>query len=418
MRLPFHKGDPCVKGFMQGRPDAKDMAVNVNVAASKTTKILIDASSVTNNPDGLSTYIVQLLRHLPAAAPDIHFTALLNPGVERHDLDEAIAHGGIEIVYARTAAIGPQRDLQMLRHLRRLRGQFDLIHITAMTYPFALKGGVCTIHDLTYRKWFHGAPLKRAAARFYLNMVIRNCVRNASAIIAVSEGTKNDIAELAGVEPAKLSKATVIYEGWEHVVKTDVGVPRSETLPSGDYLFFLGTNRSHKNLTNLLKAFDRVKGRLAPNKLLVITGSSAKLDAAQMALVEQINAANPRVVFTGFVSDSMVGELYRGADAFIFPSLKEGFGLPILEAYYYGTPLIAARAPAIPEVAGDGALYFDPLDVDSIADAILQFYADPSLGPAMVARGRERLRQFSWIKTAAQTVDVYRAALAGREYQA
>jgi glycosyltransferase involved in cell wall biosynthesis len=117
------------------------------------------------------------------------------------------------------------------------------------------------------------------------------------------------------------------------------------------------------------------------------------------------------VVFTGFVSDPVVGELYRRADAFLFPSLKEGFGLPILEAYYHGTPLIAARAPAIPEVAGDGALYFDPLDVDSIADTILQFYANPSLGAEMVERGRQRLEQFSWSKAAAETVDVYRAAL-------
>jgi glycosyltransferase involved in cell wall biosynthesis len=387
------------------------MALKVTKTASDAARILIDASSVTNHPDGLSTYIIQLLRYLPAAAPDMRFTALLNPGVERHDLNEALAHGGMEVVYAATAAIGPRRDWHMLRHLRRMRGQFDLVHITAMTYPFALKGGICTVHDLTYRKWFHGRPVWRAAARFYLNMVIRNCVRNASAIIAVSAETKRDIADLVRITPDKLTKATVIHEGWEHMRDADVGATLPDTLPSSDYLFFLGTNRAHKNLTVLLKAFGKARDLLPPNKLLVITGSSAKLDAAQTELVEQINSAGRRVVFTGFVSDAVVGELYRKADAFLFPSLKEGFGLPILEAYYHGTPLIAARAPAIPEVAGDGALYFDPLDVDSITEAILQFYANPLLGAEMVERGRQRLKQFSWAKAAAETVAVYRTVL-------
>jgi glycosyltransferase involved in cell wall biosynthesis len=387
------------------------MALKVTNAASNAIKILIDASSVTNHPDGLSTYIVQLLRYLPAAAPDMRFTALLNPEVERHDLSEALAHGGMEVIYATTAAIGPRRDWHMLHHLRRMHGQFDLVHITAMTYPFALKGGVCTVHDLTYRKWFHGRPLWRAAARFYLNMVIRNCVRNAKAIIAVSAETKRDIAELVGIEPDMLTKATVIHEGWEHMRDADISAALPDALPASDYLFFLGTNRAHKNLTNLLKAFGQARDRLPPEKLLVITGSSAKLDEEQTALVERINSLGRRVIFTGFVSDPLVGELYRKADAFLFPSLKEGFGLPILEAYYHGTPLIAAHAPAIPEVAGDGALYFDPLEVDSIATAILQFYADPSLGAKMVERGRQRLKQFSWVKAASETVEVYRAAL-------
>ena len=408
---PFTSPTHVSKGSCEERPHTRDMALKVTKMGSNAARILIDASSVTNHPDGLSTYIVQLLRYLPAAAPDMRFTALLNPGVERHDLNEALAHGGVEVVYATTAAIGPRRDWHMLRHLRQMRGQFDLVHITAMTYPFALKGGVCTIHDLTYRKWFHGRPLWRAAARFYLNIVIWNCVRNASAIIAVSAETKRDIAELLGISPETLTKATVIHEGWEHVRDADGGATLPDSLPSNDYLFFLGTNRAHKNLTNLLRAFGQALDRLPPNKLLVITGSSSKLDAVQTALVEQINSAGRRVVFTGFVSDPVVGELYRKADAFLFPSLKEGFGLPILEAYYHGTPLIAARAPAIPEVAGDGALYFDPLDVDSIADAILQFYANPSLGTEMVERGRQRLKQFSWTKAAAETVAVYRAAL-------
>lgn len=377
-----------------------------------TPRILIDASSVTAHPDGLSTYIVQLVRHLPAAAPDLAFTALVNPGLSRGDLDEALAHGGMEILTARVAAsIGPRRDWHMARLLWRQRGKFDLIHITATTYPFALKGGVCTIHDLTYRRWFHGGPLWRAAARFYLNAVIRNCVRRASAIIAVSDATRCDIADLAGVAPEALDKATVIHEGWEHMRQPPSGEAPPPSVPRGDYLFFLGSNRAHKNLSNLLEGFDRAAASIPPGKKLVITGSSARLNAAQRHEIARINGTGERVVITGVVSDAAIGELYRNADAFVFPSLKEGFGLPLLEAFYHGTPVLAADAPAIPEVAGDAALFFDPSDVGSIADAIIRFYANPALRPALIERGRARLSQFSWEKAATETVAVYRKAL-------
>lgn len=380
-------------------------------ATAAGPKILIDASSVTAVPDGLSTYIIQLIRYLPAAAPDIAFTTLLNPGVTRPDLAEALAHGGMPVLTQRVAAIGPRRDWQMLNLLRQWRGRFDLIHITSMTYPLALAGGVCTVHDLTYRKWFHGGPLWRAAARTYLDLVIRTCVRRASAIIAVSDQTRLDVADLAGQRAEDLPKLTVIHEGWEHMAARPVGDPVPDGVPRRDYLFFLGTNRAHKNLTNLLLAFERALPDLPPTKSLVITGSSAKLDAAQRSIVDRINTAGQRIVFTGFVSDMAVAELFERADAFVFPSLKEGFGLPILEAFHHRTPLLAAEAPAIPEVAGDAALFFDPHSVASIAAALVRFYREPELGPMLAERGTQRLAQFSWVKAAAETVAVYRKAL-------
>ncbi|MDP3674457.1 MAG: glycosyltransferase family 1 protein [Novosphingobium sp.] len=381
--------------------------------------MLIDASSVTRVPDGLSTYIVQLIRYLPAAAPEIEFTALLNPGVSREDLAEAIAHGRMKVLVEPVAAIGPRRDWQMRTLLCQWRDRFDLIHITSMTYPLALAGGVCTIHDLTYRKWFHGGWLFRTAARAYLDLVIRTCIRRSSAIIAVSEQTGRDVAELAGKTLAELPKIVVIHEGWEHMATRTVGDPAPAEVPQRDFLFFLGTNRAHKNLTNLLLAFERALPRLPAAKTLVITGSSAKLDASQKAIVDRVNAVQPRIVFTGFVSDMAVADLFERADAFVFPSLKEGFGLPILEAFHHATPLLAAAAPAIPEVAGDAALFFDPHDVDSMCAALVRFYDEPALAADLVERGRRRLQQFSWVKTAESTAGVYRQvleqrALAGR----
>lgn len=382
------------------------------IAGTTCAKILIDASSVTSVPDGLSTYIIQLIRHLPAAAPDLEFAALLNPGLTRPDLDEALAQSGMAVLHAPVAAIGPRRDWQMFKLLRQWRGQFDLIHITSMTYPLALVGGVCTIHDLTYRTWFHGGWLWRAAARKYLDMVIRNCVRRASAIIAVSEQTREDVLELSGRREADIPKLVVIHEGWEHMAARPSGDPVPGNVPDQDYLFFLGTNRAHKNLTNLLLAFELALPDLPKGKSLVITGSSAKLDGGQREIVDRVNAAAARIVFSGFVSDRAVSDLFDRADAFVFPSFKEGFGLPILEAFHHGTPLIAAAAPAIPEVAGDAALYFDPHSVESMAAALVQFYSEPELAARLTERGNRRLSLFSWTKAALQTVAVYRGVLA------
>ena len=384
------------------------------LVGARRAKILIDASSVTKVPDGLSTYVIQMIRHLSAAAPDIEFTAMLNPGVSRADLDEALACSGMKVLIENVTAIGPRRDLQMVMLLPRLQKEFDLIHIMSMTYPFALKGGICTIHDLTYRKWFHGGWLWRAAARAYLDLQIRSCIRRASTVIAVSEQTKADIEELVGKTSTQMSHIAVVHEGWEHMDARPEGEPLSDSVPSSDYLFFLGTNRAHKNLTNLLRAFGDALPSLPVSKMLVISGSSVNLDPQQRQIVDDINRAGERIYFTGFVSDMAVAQLFQRADALIFPSLKEGFGLPILEAFFHETPLLAAAAPAIPEVAGDAAFYFNPHDVVSMRDAILSFYADPDISQTLVAKGRERLRQFSWLKSASETATVYRDALEKR----
>lgn len=387
--------------------------------AERSRKILIDASSVTARADGLSTYIVQLIRHLPAAAQgDFDFTLLVNPDLEREDLRDAIADGNMRVLETPVAAIGPRRDWHMLRLMRRLRAEFGLIHITAMTYPLAMRGGVCTIHDLTYRRWLDdrpGLPGSAHAARLYLDANIRHCVAHAQAIIAVSEATKQDIARLAGVAPEALTKAVVIHEGWEHMAsrQSQDRDDRIGGLPTGNYLFFLGSHRLHKNLDALVQGFDKALDRIPADKQLVITGTSDRLSAALRLRVDAINRDRSRIVFTGHVSDAAVAELYRRADAFVFPSLAEGFGLPVLEAFYHKVPLLAANAPALPEVAGEAALYFDPRDTSDIADKIVRFYADPTIRPALIAAGTERLAHFSWAKAARETVDLYRNVLGG-----
>jgi glycosyltransferase involved in cell wall biosynthesis len=380
---------------------------------SAPRRLLFDASSVTQAVDGLSTYVLNLLRHFPEELlSDVEISVLLDPRIERDDLSAAL-NRGYRVLEGRIPSIGPFRDLAMRRFLRDHHGEFELIHIPSMTYPFTMTGGICTIHDVTFRRWFHrkrGIPGSAKAAQIYLSAMIQHCLRNADRIISVSHATKDELGTQFRLSPAMLDKITVIHEGWEHIADhspSDCPKPAVDA----DYIFFLGTFRVHKNLTNLLDAFRRAMPDLPPTKRLVISGTSHRMSDMQRAIVEAINAACERVVFTGYLSDSCVARYYANADAFIFPSLAEGFGLPVLEAFYHGAPLLAANATSLPEVAGDAALYFDPFDPGDIARAMVQFYRDPTLSKTLARLGRDRLKRFSWISAAQRTADVYRDML-------
>lgn len=379
--------------------------------------VLIDATPVTGSVDGLSVYIVNLIKNLPPASfAEFDFTVLLNPGVEWPDLAAAMRAGKIREMRERIAPIGPRRDWDMFRFLRRHGGSFDLVHITSNNYPFALRNGVCTIHDVTFKTWFdrkRGIPGSAWAARLYLTQVIRNALRNARAIIAVSDSTRREIGRLFGASEADMRKIHVIHEGWEHLDGYDEEGCEAFGFEEAGYLFFLGSYRVHKNLTRLLEGFRVALPHIPSGKRLVISGSSGKLSEHHRALLAEINAAGERVVFTGYVSNGCVRRLYARADAFVLPSLSEGFGLPVLEAFYLGAPLLSSSATSLPEVAGEAALYFDPHDPSDMAEAIVRFYSDPALGPRLAEAGKRRLGEFSWAKAAAETVEIYRRCLRG-----
>jgi len=381
-------------------------------------RILIDASPVTDSVDGLSIYIVNLIKHLPpASSAEFEFTILLNPGVDWPDLAAAMRQLGIGELRARVAPIGPRRDWDMFRFLRRHRGAFDLVHITSNNYPFALKGGVCTIHDVTFKRWFDRKsrlPGWMPAARLYLSLVIGNALRRAQAVIAVSDSTRRELGMLFDPSPSAMEKIHVIHEGWEHLLDYEEGECPPFHFDGTGYLLFLGSYRVHKNLTTLLRAFRLAQERIPEDRILVISGSSGKLSADNREMIAEINAQRPRVVFTGYVPNACVPRLYRQADALIFPSLSEGFGLPVLEAFHYGTPVLCSDAASLPEVAGDAALYFDPRDPHAIAEAIVRFYREPALAERLAAAGEQRLRSFSWAKAARETLDVYRQCLGVR----
>jgi glycosyltransferase involved in cell wall biosynthesis len=381
-------------------------------------RILIDASVVTDIPDGLSIYVINLLRHMPDSAFDeFDFSLLTLPGIYRDDLRSAVAGRPFRLIEEKVAPLGPRRDWDMYRFMKRYGREFDLTHITSVGYPMLMRGGVWTVHDVTFKRWFHNPRDIPGAGRIavaYLSAMVRAGFRRAQKVIVVSESTREEIKTLFSPPAEQMAKIVPIHQGWEHLADYRPQACEGFRPSEAGYLFFLGSYRLHKNLARLLEAFERAIDRIPPGKQLVISGGSAKLSGAMKDRIDRLNANGERVRFTGFLSNDCVGRYYQGADAFLFPSLAEGFGIPALEAFYYETPLLCSNVTAVPEVAGDAAFYFDPFDVDSIADAIVRFYREPETAAELVRRGQARLKLFSWRKTAEETLDVYRKALAER----
>jgi glycosyltransferase involved in cell wall biosynthesis len=241
--------------------------------------------------------------------------------------------------------------------------------------PFAF-----TLHDLIH---LHVPSESSALRRLYYASVVKPATRHAGRIFTVSEFSRQQIVAWAGVPPERV---VVVGNGVSEVFRP--GEPGADGQP---YLLHVGRRSSHKNIERLLAAFAASRG--ARGLRLVFTGTA---DAETMQQVQAL-ALQERVCFAGSVDDAELAVLYRGARALVFPSLQEGFGLPVVEAMACGTPVITSNGTSLAEVAGSGnALLVEPTDVDAIAAAIDRIVDDESLRQQLSRRGLERARAFTW----------------------
>ncbi len=371
--------------------------------------VLIDATVVVPQIDGLSQYVLNLIQHIqPGCWEGLDFSLVAHPRMSDHPTIRDWAHRGGGVVSAPVTPIGPSRDWRMRRFLKQRGADFDLIHVTSNQYPLFLKGGVYTIHDLLYKRYPQISGRLAGLKKRYQDVVIRHGLRRAARVIAVSQYTRRCILEEFPRDVAA-SDLHVVGEGWEQVDEFPAGAVSAE-VPFERYFFYIGSSRHHKNLSGLLEAFRRASPALA-GVGLVIVGREDRLTEEQKSAVAQINRDGRRVVLTGYVSSPEAYELFRRASAFVFPSFSEGFGLPLLEAFAFSVPVACSDAGSLPEVAGDAALYFDPHDVDQMADQMTRIMTDLPLRRALIQNGKARLEVYSWERCARQTVALYYDAL-------
>lgn len=281
----------------------------------------------------------------------------------------------------------------------------DVLFIPAHVLPFIipvhrLPPSVATIHDLGYHRFPQAhSPFQR----LYLPWSTRWNARMAAHLIAVSQATATDLQTYYNT-PAQ--KITVIHEAtswpqaaWsEQVVRTRYALPAS-------YALYIGTLQPRKNLQRLIHAYHQLDRQQRLTWDLVIAGGGGWESAKLFQLVADLHLGD-RVHFLGYVADEALSALYYGAHFFCFPSLFEGFGLPVLEAQRHGVPVMTANNSALPEIAGDAALLVDPTDVDAIADAMLQLSQNEPLRQRLIAAGYENVKRFSWEKAARETLAI------------
>lgn len=286
--------------------------------------------------------------------------------------------------------------------------KLDIVHFPHFNIPLLYgKPYTVTIHDLTL-SLFPGNKMTKWYQRLGYHVVIRNAVKTAKKVIAVSENTKEDIIKMLHV-PAK--KIEVIYNGVGDEFGMIENVERFQpTLKkfkiTKEFLLYTGVWRSHKNLPRLIHAFSLLKHKYHLNLQLVITGKHDPCYPEAGHAVKMLGLEED-VIFTGAVDETELVYLYNAALISILPSLYEGFGLPILESMKCGTPVVASNISSIPEICGDGnAILFDPYSIDDIAAKIDSLYRDPALQAELVEKGLSRAQEFSWQKMAERTYDL------------
>jgi len=273
---------------------------------------------------------------------------------------------------------------------------YDIFHPTYYD-PYFLeyignKPFVLTVHDMIHEKFSEMFPANDKTTKQK-----KLLVEKATKIIAVSECTKKDLIELFGTDESKIE---VVYHGNSLFPKANIKI--SYDLPK-KYLLFVGQRNIYKNFERFIKSISDI---LKEDKdLYVLCAGGGKFKDNEVQLLNELGVSNK--VFQYQIDDDSLAYFYKNALAFIFPSLYEGFGIPILESFACGCPVLCSNVSSLPEVAGEAACYFDPYSEESIRNAVLKILNDKAYREELINKGYEQVKKFSWEKTAEKTKKVY-----------
>jgi len=285
----------------------------------------------------------------------------------------------------------------------------DILHGPANVTTLFYQGKtVVTVHDLIiyeHPEWFPGG----LSDIFWRHFLVPRAIKNAGRVVAVSKYTKNQVVSRFGIDPEEVD---VIYEG---VTVTDTK-PDETILAKNNisqpYFLYVGTIEPRKNLPRVIAALARLR-KTNPEIQLVIAGKKGWKVAEVFATVKKLQLES-NVKFCGYVSDEEKQALYKNALAFVFPSLAEGFGLPVLDAMQSGVPVLTSNGTSLVEVAGDAALQANPYSVEEISAGLKKIAEDKNLRLEMTKQGKAQAQKFTWSQAAQKTIDTYKKVLDGK----
>lgn len=290
------------------------------------------------------------------------------------------------------------------------RWQPDLMHYPNFDLPLLRWSPyVVTIHDLIYYLYPDQCPSR--AAHYYAGFMIKHAVAHARIVMTDSEYSKQDLIKHFAV-PAR--KIRVVFPAADaqccpRSVEEAHAIVRAQYGITQPYILYVGKQHPYKNIATMLRAY-AVYGDIYDNFQMVIAGKKDERQKELYQLAETLNLGN-RIIFTDFVKEETLFDLYRGARLFVFPSRYEGFGLPPLEAMACGVPVVCSNAASLPEVVGDAAIQVDPNNVRGFADAMQSVLTDQTQWEMLRQNGLRQARQFSWETAARQLLQVYEDAL-------
>ena len=281
----------------------------------------------------------------------------------------------------------------------------DLVHFLMVQQPVLYMGKtITTMHDLTAARFVNptGNRIVFLLKQLIYKVVNRLVARKSIVVLTPSEYVKDDVAKYTKTNSRKY---VVTYESADKIKEKSNPV---DSLENRQFIVCVGRSQAHKNLEGLIEAFVHIRQH-KPELYLVLAG---KKDVLYKRLEKTIRSkAIKNIIFTDFVTDGQLRWLYEHAEAYVFPSLSEGFGLPGLEAMVHGCPVVSSNATCLPEVYGDAAHYFDPENTEDMATKILEVISDKNLSKSLVKKGYKQAAKYSWKKTAEQTLEVYKRVL-------
>lgn len=291
------------------------------------------------------------------------------------------------------------------------REKADLVHFPYFSVPILTPGKfIVTIHDLIIDHYNTGRASTHSfwvyqLKRLFYKLILTIALRRSARIITVSKSTKEELISHYRLSSEKI---TVTYEASGLETKTTTQGP---ALVEGQYLLYVGNAYPHKNIKRLLKVFLNIQKK-QPNLKLVLVGSK---DYFYRKLEKKNDSKS--IIFFGLAEDKQLLNLYQRAQAFVFPSLMEGFGLPPLEAMAFGCPVVTSGSSSIPEVCGPAALYFNPQNSPEIEKKIIRILQDKKLRQKLIQLGLKQVRKYDWKDTAKKTLEIYESSFGLRPGQ-
>jgi len=357
-------------------------------------KIVVDAQSILEQQAGVGKFTTNLMRALIEVDKKNRYVLCAFGDPLRMKSDEF----KIKFTWIpRKVYMGLWKVLGIEIPYNWLSGKADVYFFpNFIKLPTSIGKSIIAIHDLAFIKFPETTEPKNL---IFLRKYLKSSVESSDHIVVISESTKKDVIEELGVRnekitvvplalPEEIRKNPSTYE--ISAIKDKFGLDK--------YILFVGTLEPRKNLPRLIQAFEGLSSKYPELKLVLVGKRAWGVEQLDNAVAN--SPVKQKIIFPGYLKDTELSAIYSAASVFAFPSLYEGFGMPILEAFSYGVPIVTSNVSSMPEVAGDAALLINPLDVRELIGAIDKLLSDHGFKENLIKKGKLQLRNFSWDKSA------------------